>query len=78
MFEQSAVDKIKSIPLSNDTIGRTEKLSESLEYQLIQKIKKSTLFAIQIDESCNITKKAILICYVTYIDFIYMTVVKFK
>ncbi|GFR02330.1 cubilin [Trichonephila clavata] len=65
MFGLSAVDKIKSIPLSNDTIRRRiEKLSENVEYQLIQKIKESTLFAIQIDESCDISKKAILICYV--------------
>ncbi|GFQ66780.1 zinc finger MYM-type protein 6 [Trichonephila clavata] len=64
MFGLSAVDKIKSIPLSNDTIRRRiEKLSENVEYQLIQKIKESTLFAIQIDESCDISKKAILICY---------------
>ncbi|GFR20232.1 zinc finger MYM-type protein 6 [Trichonephila clavata] len=70
MFGLSAVDKIKSIPLSNDTIRRRiEKLSENVEYQLIQKIKESTLFAIQIDESCDISKKAILICYVRYIDF---------
>ncbi|GFQ66479.1 zinc finger MYM-type protein 6 [Trichonephila clavata] len=58
MFGLSAVDKIKSIPLSNDTIRRRiEKLSENVEYQLIQKIKESTLFAIQIDESCDISKK---------------------
>ncbi|GFQ88302.1 zinc finger MYM-type protein 6 [Trichonephila clavata] len=64
MFGLSAVDKIKSIPLSNDTIRRRiEKLSENVEYQLIQKIKESTLFAIQIDESCDISKKAILIFY---------------
>ena len=71
MFGPSAVDKIKSIPLSNDTIRRRiEKLSENVESQLIEKIKDSTVFAIQIDESCDISKKAILICYVRYIDFI--------
>ncbi|CAH1107038.1 unnamed protein product [Psylliodes chrysocephalus] len=33
MFGQAAVDKIKSIPLSNDTIRRRiEKLSDNLEY----------------------------------------------
>ena len=71
IFGPSAVDKINSIPLSNDTIRRRiEKLSENVESQLIEKIKDSTVFAIQIDESCDISKKAILICYVRYIDFI--------
>lgn len=52
MFGSLAADKIKLIPLSNDSIRRRiEKLSENVEYQLIHKIKESKFFAIQIDES---------------------------
>ncbi|XP_071053656.1 zinc finger MYM-type protein 6-like [Onthophagus taurus] len=72
MFGPSAADKIKTIPLSNDTIRRRiEKISENVESPLIHKIKESIFFAIQIDESCDIAKKAILICYVRYVDFVF-------
>lgn len=69
MFEVSAVDKIKPFPLSKDTMRRSiEKLSEKVEYhQLILNEKESET---QITESCDIFKKAILICNVRYIDFI--------
>lgn len=69
MFESNAADKIKSISLSNDTIARRIiNLSENGKHQVIEKIKQSSMFAIQIDESCDISKKAILLCYARYID----------
>jgi len=70
VFGSGAADKIRSIPLSNDTIQRRMvDLSSDVEDQLIQCVKESKWFAIQLDESTDITNKAILLCYIRYIDY---------
>ena len=66
---QSAAIKMKDIPLSNDTVEmRISHMAEDTETQLIEKIKKSKLFALQLDESTDIQNNSILIMYVRYID----------
>ena len=61
---------MKSIPLSNSTIERRiSDLSEDLEDQLLDKIKTSKFFALQLDESCDVSSKEILVCFVRYTDF---------
>lgn len=40
-----------------------------IEEQVIDKIKLSKWFSIQLDESTDISQKAILLCYVRFIDF---------
>lgn len=65
----AAGDKMKTIPLSNDTVQRRiSKLASDVEDQLIEQVKKS-IFAIQLDESTDISNRAMLLCYVRYIDY---------
>ena len=65
----SVASKMKDILLSNDTVERRiSDIAEDTETQLIEKIKKSKLFALQLDESTDIQNNSILIMYVRYID----------
>ncbi|XP_024597164.1 zinc finger MYM-type protein 6 isoform X2 [Neophocaena asiaeorientalis asiaeorientalis] len=66
----SAGDKMKTIPLSNSTIGhRIDELSADIEDQLIQKVRESKWFALQIDESLEISNTTLLLCYIRFIDY---------
>ncbi|XP_036033567.1 zinc finger MYM-type protein 6 isoform X2 [Onychomys torridus] len=67
----SAGDKMKSIPLSDNTIGcRINRLSADIEDQLIQKVRDSKWFALQIDESSETSDVVtLLLCYVRFIDY---------
>uniref|UniRef100_A0A7N5P4M9 Zinc finger MYM-type containing 6 n=1 Tax=Ailuropoda melanoleuca TaxID=9646 RepID=A0A7N5P4M9_AILME len=66
----SAGDKMKTIPLSNNTIGhRIDELSADIEDQMIQKVRKSKWFALQVDESSEISNITLLLCYIRFIDY---------
>uniref|UniRef100_A0A8C2VH41 Zinc finger MYM-type containing 6 n=1 Tax=Chinchilla lanigera TaxID=34839 RepID=A0A8C2VH41_CHILA len=66
----SAGDKMKTIPLSHNTIGyRIDELSADIEDQLIQKVRESKWFALQIDESSEISAVTLLLCYIRFIDY---------
>uniref|UniRef100_A0A8D0KS80 HAT C-terminal dimerisation domain-containing protein n=1 Tax=Strix occidentalis caurina TaxID=311401 RepID=A0A8D0KS80_STROC len=55
------------IPLSNDTVKRQiDGLSANIKEQLLERIRLSPYFALQLDESMDITNKATLLCYVRY------------
>lgn len=65
----SAGEKMKTIPLSSNTIGcRINKLSADIEDQLVQKVRESRWFALQIDESSETSDGTLLLCYVRFID----------
>ncbi|XP_012385999.1 zinc finger MYM-type protein 6 isoform X2 [Dasypus novemcinctus] len=66
----SAGDKMKTIPLSNNTIGhRIDELSADIEDQLIHKVRESKWFALQIDESSEVSDTTLLLCYIRFIDY---------
>ncbi|XP_053550116.1 zinc finger MYM-type protein 6-like [Bombina bombina] len=70
VFGQSAADKLKQIPLSNDTIARRVcDMSANVEAQLIEKLKKSIWLSLQLDESTDIADNSVLIAYVRYADY---------
>lgn len=70
MFGDKFARKIKTIPLSNDTVARRiNMMSEDVEQQLIRKIKKSKIYALQLDESTDIVGKSLLLIYIRYVDW---------
>ena len=59
---QSAASEMKDSPLSNDTVERRiSDMAEDTETQLTEKINKSKLFALQLDESTDIQNSSILL-----------------
>ncbi|XP_058534641.1 zinc finger MYM-type protein 6 [Ochotona princeps] len=66
----SAGDKVKTIPLSHSAVRhRIQELSADIEEQLIQKVRESGWFALQLDESAEVSDATLLLCYVRFIDY---------
>ena len=62
-----AAQKFDGIPLSNNTVQRKIKdIAMDIEQQVIEEVKKSPYFAIQLDESTDVSNCAILLCFVRY------------
>ena len=69
VFGEEVVEKLTSVSLSNNTIfRRITDMSFNILNQVVEKIKKSTfgMYAIQLDETTDITNLAQLCCYVRY------------
>jgi zinc finger BED domain-containing protein 5/7/8/9 len=73
MFDHQAVEKIKQIPLSADTISRRiQHMSQDVDNQIHEHFVANTdelekLWALQIDESTDISSKAQLIAFLRFI-----------
>ena len=70
MIAESVAQKLKDVPLSNNTIcRRIEKISDDINDQVIAKL-RGNKFSLQLDEATTSTsdKDAYLICYVRFID----------
>ena len=70
MIGESAAEKLKPVPLSNNTIcRRIDKISEDIHDQLVAKMRGNE-FGLQLDEATTSisNKDAYLICYVRFID----------
>ncbi|PIK50480.1 putative SCAN domain-containing protein 3-like [Apostichopus japonicus] len=64
---KNAAEKIKNVPLSNDTVKRRiDSMANDCEKQLVD-ILKEIKFAIQLDETTTITNEALLLVCVRYI-----------
>jgi len=55
--------------MSNDIISRRiDIMSNDIENQLIEKIKKSIFYTIHLDKSTDINNQAVLLMYLRYVD----------
>lgn len=64
-----AKKKIEEIPLSNNTVkARIDVMSNDIEEQLVSKIKKSPCFALQCDESTDVSSSCQLLVFVRFLD----------
>lgn len=69
MISQEAAKEIGKIPASADTISRRiNDISSDIESTLIEKLRLSEVFALQVDESTDISGHAHLISNVRYTD----------
>ncbi len=69
MIGDSAAAKLGAVPLSNDTVARRiEDMSNDIREQLIEFVKKSPYYALQLDESTDIAGQAQLLTYVRYLQ----------
>lgn len=68
MFGEDCEKEIRKIPLSNNTISRRiEEMSKDVEAQVIEKLKTVDFFALQLDESTDITGKPQVLTFVRFI-----------
>ncbi|KAK7938700.1 hypothetical protein WMY93_002026 [Mugilogobius chulae] len=67
LIDEKSAQKLKCIPLSNDTVGRRiVDISNDIEEQLIEAIRQSK-YALQVDEATVNNKDCLLIAYVRFI-----------
>lgn len=67
LIGDSAAKKLNIVSLSNDTVSRRiQEMAAEVKEALIQKVKKSKYFALQVDESTDITNSAQLMTYIRY------------
>ena len=65
---EQAANKIKSVPLSAETVKRRiDDMAQNFQQQLLDKVRESK-FAIQLDESTTVSSEALLLIYVRYIS----------
>ena len=69
MFGPEAEEKIRQIPLSNDTIHRRIcDMSTDIQDTVISSVKQSKMLTIQVDESTDISGKAQLIAFIWFVS----------
>jgi len=69
MFGEDAVSDIRKIPLSDNTISRRiSEMSGDIKSNVVSKLKTSELFALQVDDSTDISGKSQLLAFVRFID----------
>lgn len=67
MHSEKIASALNAIPLSNDTISRRiDDMASDIKCQLIERIKKSGTFSLQLDESTDISNAAQLLVFVRY------------
>uniref|UniRef100_A0A8C5LWZ0 Uncharacterized protein n=1 Tax=Leptobrachium leishanense TaxID=445787 RepID=A0A8C5LWZ0_9ANUR len=68
VLDQSAVDKLMTIPLSNDPIcRRIQDMSDDIKKQTTARINANKYYSLQLDESTDVVNRAILLVYVRHV-----------
>lgn len=69
MFGEDYEKEVRKIPLSNNTISRRiEDMSKDVEIQVNEKLKEVDFFALQLDESTDVTGKPQVLTFVRFIS----------
>ncbi|KAJ8394211.1 hypothetical protein AAFF_G00047940 [Aldrovandia affinis] len=69
MADKKAADAIKTVPLSNDTVcRRIDEMAGDIVEQVVDKLKQAGSFAIQLDESTDVSGQAQLTAFVRFKD----------
>ncbi len=67
--DKTAADKIKTVPLSNDTVSRRiDKMRTDIVEQLVDKLRTGESFSLQLDESVDVSGQAQLVAFARYVD----------
>ena len=68
MFDKNYEKEVLKIPMSDNTISRRiSVMSQDIESQVIANIKTAKCFAIQLDESTDITGKGQLLTFIRFV-----------
>ena len=68
---ETMANKIRAIPLSNNTVSRRiADMSVDVKEQLVDTLKMSKKFALQLDESTDVADCAILLVFVRFINYV--------
>ncbi|KAK2719602.1 hypothetical protein QYM36_005167 [Artemia franciscana] len=69
MFDTKTATALQSIPVSNNTISRRiEDIASDIVMQVIEQIKLTKMFALELDESTDVSGEAQVIVFVRYQD----------
>lgn len=69
MIDKKAADALKTVPLSNNTVcRRIDDMAVDIVDQVVEKLKLSGSFALQLDESTDVSGEGQLIAFVRYRD----------
>ncbi|KAF0749677.1 zinc finger BED domain-containing protein 5-like [Aphis craccivora] len=68
LFGEDFEKEVRKIPLSNNTVQRRiEDMSKDVEFHVNEKLKAAELFALQLDESTDVTGKSQVMTFVRFI-----------
>uniref|UniRef100_A0A8C4ESG1 HAT C-terminal dimerisation domain-containing protein n=1 Tax=Dicentrarchus labrax TaxID=13489 RepID=A0A8C4ESG1_DICLA len=63
------INKLKTVPLSDTTIARRiDEMASDVRVQLIEKLRLADAFALQLDESTDVSKDTQLLAFVRFVD----------
>ena len=67
MIGEDAAKKLLTVPLSNDTVSRRiSEMASDIQNQVLERMKGSPFFSIQLDESTDVSNAALLLVFVRY------------
>ena len=67
MIGKAAAKKLLTVPLSNYTVSRRiSEMASDIQNQVLERMKGSPFFSIQLDESMDVSNAALLLVFVRY------------